>query len=187
VEDAQQDIKLKMLESLKKFDPRKEVRLNTYVQMVLECKLKNQMRDENTNGNNATFLNINLRRYSCKCGNNFEHIEDNDKKTICSNCQSSDGLRQIKIAHREIWLDDLGWRGVVNNHAHNPENSWILKHDFENYLENSDLETKEFLDLIFFKDLSLSETAEKLDISKQTVYDRLKKIQNDKMVKEWGL
>ena len=60
----------------------------------------------------------------------------------------------------------------------------IRDYDIQSWLKNEDSETEEMIKLIYFKDFSIKMAAEKVGISSAAANTKLKKLQNNPLVKE---
>lgn len=72
LEDIQQNIALYILEGIPKYDPRKNTKLSTFLQMRIDRRLINEIRNQGRDLRNATILRTTLYAITCrKCDNKF--------------------------------------------------------------------------------------------------------------------
>jgi len=204
-EDTQQDIALHIIEGIPKFDPRKDVKLSTFLEMRINRRLINEIRDKNRIYKNATFLNVASFRATCKCGNTFTVTVSNDDSDImCEQCGSKIEIKKkISVNSPEVSesmlfhitngnmedvetldrlpLDDYN---IIGNKQVSVEDQVILKEDMSSLLEDEDPKLVEIINLIYFQDYSIKAAAEKVGISSAGANIKLKKLQDNKIIKE---
>ena len=202
LEDSKQHIAMRILEGIPKFDPRKGVKLSTFLQMRINRRLINELRDQNHSSKNATYLNINSYNYLCGCGNSFTITlteEENETERVCEKCNSSTNkARKVSVGFSEVSLDsyavfnnsnetdeDVGnYDSFIENENVLDEDDIILKHDINSWLENHDPIMAKLFNLILLQDYSVSRAAEKLGISNACASLKLKKLKDDEKFME---
>lgn len=203
-EDTKQDIILHILEGIPKYDPRKDVKLSTFIEMRVHRRLINELRDKSRIFRNATFLNVSSYHFTCKCGNNFVLTISNDEsEVLCNSCG-----KRIKIKKKvsvntpevnESMLfhidEDRGHDSVIDElpltdynlirSSQKPVDEQVItREDMNILLENEDPKIAEMVRLIYFYDYSIKAAAEKVGISSAGANIKLKKLQDNKMVRE---
>ena len=109
-EDTKQDIILHILEGIPTYDPRKPVKLSTFIEMRVNRRLINELRDKSRIFKNATFLNVSSFNFTCECGNNFTITisNDDDRKIICNSCGDEIKIKKkLSINTPEVNDSDL--------------------------------------------------------------------------------
>lgn len=86
IEDGRQNVVLCILEGVKKYDPTKSMKLSTFLQMRINRRLINEIRNLGTESRNATILRTSLYKVNCKCGNRFTITTTGDEKLSSKKC-----------------------------------------------------------------------------------------------------
>lgn len=197
-EDARQHISMRIIEGIPKFDPRKNVKLSTFIQMRVNRRLINEIRDQSHSSKNATFLKINSYNYLCSCGNSFNLVLSDDEDTkekTCEKCnlpinkarKVSTGLSEVCLDAYHSQLDPVddeeenNFNSIIDG---NNENSMILSHDISEWMIESDPVMAKLLNLIMLKDYSVSKAAREIGISNSSANAKLKKLKDDKKFME---
>jgi len=204
-EDGRQHVTLHILEGIPKFDPRRGVKLSTFIQMMVSRRLINELRNDSKTARNATFLNIRTYSCVCKCGYNTITTLSSDEK-ISGNCDQcghplSESERVIPTNPVEISLD----RGIFHYKTENndsPElsednelstlysekvaldDSVISSCDIQKWLANEEPMVVKLIELICFHDYSLKAAADHVGISRAWADIKLKKLKDKSIVKE---
>jgi len=207
-EDTKQDIILHILEGIPKYDPRKGVKLSTFIEMRVNRRLINELRDKSRIYKNATFLNISSFNFTCECGNNFTlTVNNNDNRTIiCNSCSNeikikkkvsvntpevndSDLFRQLRRDNDqneaqkidELSLDDYS---IVGNRQCPLDEEIIIREDVQTLINESDPTIAKMLDLIYFHDYSITSAAEEVGMSSAGANIKLKRLRRKKSIRD---
>jgi len=204
-EDTRQDIILFILEGIPMYDPRKQVKLSTFLEMRINRRLINHLRNKTKIYKNATFLNVSSFKATCACGASFVvAMPDDDSDIICDKCgnkveskkkmhTNSPEVNESSLFNRlnanvefsetldGLPLDDYN---IIGNSPVSTEDKVILKEDLDAFLENEDEKLVEIINLIYYQDYSVKDAAEKVGISGAGASMKLKNLQNNKIIKE---
>jgi DNA-directed RNA polymerase sigma subunit (sigma70/sigma32) len=200
-EDTKQHISMRIIEGTPKFDPRRNVKLSTFIQMRVNRRLINEIRDQSHSSKNATLLKINSYNYLCGCGNSFNLVlsdEENTSDRICEKCNASiTSARKVSLGFSEVYLDayyhpvdptdgseDGDFSSFVDNKSNADENGIILDHDISEWIAESDPSVAKLLNLIVMKDYSVSRAAKEIGMSNSSANSKLKKLKDDKKFME---
>ncbi|MFA5024044.1 MAG: sigma-70 family RNA polymerase sigma factor [Patescibacteria group bacterium] len=204
VEDLAQDVAVHILEGIPKYDPRKDMKLSSFLEMRINRRLINDLRDMSRVRKNATFLNISFNRVTCECGYAF-NTKQEISKTVCMSCgkigqfvkknpcpisevnESTLSANAEKCSKgEEIALDSLSLVdfGFIGNIQQNVDDAAISKCDIFSWIENEDPKLAEIIDLICFHDYTINDAATKVGLTKAGVSIKLKKLKDNERAKE---
>ena len=204
-EDAKQHVSLHIIEGMSKFDPRKEIKLSTFLQMRINRRLINEIRDDSRFYRNATMLNIQSFTVTCSCGNSFSitlNLDEDMSDKECAECGSSLGTASKRaISQAELPMesslvisDDDAYPANTDNMIKNTnifgdpkdvsEDHIISRHDFKEWLKDEDPRMIRVIELICFHDYSIKEAAAEAGISNAGANIKLKKLGKSKEVRE---
>jgi len=200
--DTKHDIIVHILEGIPKYDPSKNTKLSTFIEMRVNRRLINELRDKSRISKNATFLNIGTFHVVCQCGNDFIiTLSNSDESTAtCSACGKSLAQAKKKVAvntpevnESMLYVDD-GLRQTslqISDHEHilheadRPvDEDVIFRHDMLNFLETADPRIVKIFELIYLHDYSIKAAAEEVGLSGAGANMKLKDLQYNKMIKE---
>ena len=199
-DDIKQHISMRILEGIPKYDPRKETKLSTFIQMRVNRRLINELRDDRHSSKNATFLNINSYNYLCACGNSFNAIVSENEliNQECPKCgvsllnsrKISIGFSEVSldnyfstIKHNQIDNDSGDFEFVLENKKALTEDDLILKHDMERWLDQTDQTTSQLIELVL-DDNNVSEAADKIKLSNASANLKIKNLRNNKKIRD---
>ena len=211
-EDNKQHIIMHILESIPKFDPRKKVKLSTFIQVCVSRKLINEIRNENVKTKNATTLNIYSFAHTCKCGYSetftLNKGQKCDKK--CFRCGSllKEG-KQTSINFSEIpvgchmygvvsgntegtncdFVDSIEYSTDnqflrAQNYTYSVDDYTIYKYDLKKWLKNEDPLLVKIINLVYYNNYSIKSAAKRVGISGAWAHIKLKKLKDKHIVKE---
>lgn len=201
-EDSRQHISMRIIEGIPKFDPRKEVKLSTFIQMRVNRRLINELRDERHMSKNATLLNVNSYNHLCSCGHSFILVISEDdacEDKVCEKCHASvKSARRVSVGFSEVSLDshfsniregegdeDTGdFELLVANDNCFEENDIILKYDMDNWLKGEDPTIVKLVELVLLRDYSISKAAKEVGLSNAGANSKLKGLKNNKIIRE---
>jgi len=203
-EDAKQHVSLHIIEGMSKFDPRKEIKLSTFLQMRINRRLINEIRDDSRFYRNATMLNVQSYTVTCSCGGSFSITLNSDEDMSdreCAECGSSLGTAAKRaISHAELPIEsameisDESYPHTTENMIKNTnifgdpkdlsEDNIISRHDFREWLKDEDPRMIKVIELICFHDYSIKEAAAEAGISNAGANIKLKNLRKNKKIKE---
>lgn len=212
-EDIKQHILVYILESIPKYDPRRNTKLSTFIQTCVNRKMINELRDRSRMSRNATTLNLHYYSIWCsKCKNNFdiavETKDDIDEHVciVCGNKMDSDcampyNKQEISLEYILSYkYDSDSFMEVANNQKVVGENMSSLynlqksadeeiieKYDLESLL--NDLNEKDpcvakLIELHCFKGYSIKDAAKEVGLSGMGASLKLKNLKRKLKVKE---
>lgn len=203
-EDKKQDIILLVLEGIPKYDPRKEMKLSSFLQMRVNRRIINELREESRNAKSATFLNVDGKQVVCGCGNSFSVIVQKDDEIICDKCfknvNSYDNTRILPMSifeisesyksgdnkvssNEKISSVDSEYSTMLFGNKSAVDEDAIYAHDFKNWIKTKDAKTARIIELIYFKDYSISAAAEEVGISQAGANKRIKEFVGNHVIK----
>ena len=104
--DTRHDIIVHILEGIPKYNPNKNTKLSTFIEMRVNRRLINELRDKSRISKNATYLNIGTFHVVCQCGNDFIATINNGElsQTICQECGRSlaGAVKKVPINTPEV-------------------------------------------------------------------------------------
>ena len=210
IDDAKQNIAVHILEGIPKFDPNKGTKLSTFLQMRINRRLINQMRDHGRVSKNPTILRTSLYKVICKCSSNFilalnydESLEDK----ICGQCNENIYDAKIYAINRnpmplsiyEAKRSKNVYKGLTLNEVIS-DNSFdipmvqgskiqfdsmiMYDQDLNKILEKEDLKIGLLIKLVCFEGYSVSEASKIVGLSHMGASKKLKRLKKNKMIKE---
>lgn len=203
-EDAKQHVSLHIIEGMSKFDPRKEIKLSTFLQMRINRRLINEIRDDSRFYRNATMLNIQSFTVNCSCGSIFSLSLNSDEEIADKNC-SECGANLANASKRAVSQTELPIDSALelsdDTYSPNTENMIkntnifgdpkdisedhiIARHDFKEWLKDEDPRMIKVIELICFHDYSIKEAAAEAGISNAGANIRLKNLRKNRKIKE---
>jgi len=205
IDDNIQYINVCVLESIKNFDPTKNMKLSTFLQMIVKRRMINRLRDDRSDAKNAHMLNINRYKIKCDCGfiNSIIIGDENLNKDIeCYQCwKQVDFSKKMKLNFQECNTYDYCFIPDDDYSSSSPEYhiqdinifgepNWltddvIINHiDISDAIKSSDNYVGDSIKLIYEKDLNVRGVAEHLNISHGMVNFRLKALAKKNKIKE---
>ena len=210
IDDAKQNIAVHILEGIPKFDPDKGTKLSTFLQMRVNQRLMNQMRDHGRISKNPTVLRTSLYKIICKCSASFTLALNNDETLedkICKQCNenicdakiyavnrkptplSVYERRKAKNVYRELTLNDIISEGsfdipMIYGNKIQLDDLVIYDCDLNKILKEEDPKVGELIELVCFEGRSVSEAAKIVGLSHVGASKKLKKLRKNRMIRE---
>lgn len=207
VEDLEQEVVVYILEGIPKYDPRKNTKLSTFLQMRTNRRLINDIRDQGRDIRNANTLSTNIISVKCSvCKNRYTmHLDKNNniEQKKCQHCGKL--LKNSKIYHisnhpqllssfsnsenEETMIQDLISEENCNMFfLHGSKSSLeekVIENDrFDYIFKNVDEVSRELLKLICFEDHSIETAAKKMGINHNFAINKIKRLKNKEIIKE---
>jgi RNA polymerase sigma factor (sigma-70 family) len=179
VEDKKQHVLLHIIESIPKYNPNKDTKLATFLQMRVTRLLLNDVRDANRFKNNATMLNSVMFTYRCECGNCI--TAENDHVSSCDKCQKP------IVSAKKHWVKQKAASLSIEDSFQSLSNELpkrLNERDLGACLANVDYQTRFMVNLIYYQNHDINEVAELLGITTQSVYNNMKKLRHLKELYE---
>lgn len=202
-EDSKQNIAMHILEGIPKFDPRKNIKLSTFLQMRINRRLINEIRDDSRFYRNATLLNVQNFSVTCACGVSISLSLHSDEKISDKNClecgASLNGAKKRAISQSEVSLDntiltDNAAPSDSENMVENvnifgepkgiDEDTIIAKKDIKEWMKDEDPRIIKLIELICFDDYSIKDAAEIAGISNAGANIKLRNLRKNKKIRE---
>ena len=184
INDKKQDVIVLMLESLPKYDPRKEVKLSSFLQLVVTRKLIKLIREIKSIRKNATTLKTNNYKIKCNCGHLFDDIiSEDDIKTIkCVKCGSGD-LKKMRINYEELLIDENSPINYINQKfdVNQTENRLLSNIDVKMSINSQPKIVKTALTMICAQNYSIYEVTKLL--ASPSIDFKIKSLQRKKIFK----
>lgn len=194
-EDIKQDIVLKILEGVPKYNPNKGTKLSTFIYMRTKRMLINDMILKGSESRNSTILKTSLFTLRCDCGNSFTlcaeggEISDSEKCLGCGK-KATDINKKYRINKGPASIydarvsspnvdimsdlnDDFAFiKGVSRPFFEQVE----CKKDLDSFFKSQGDRFGEVLRLICFQDHSLYSASVKAGVSHSFINNRVNKI-----------
>jgi RNA polymerase sigma factor (sigma-70 family) len=195
LDDTKHDIIVHILEGIAKYDPNKKMKLSSFLQMRVDRRLINDIRNRNRGYKNATFLNIINYNITCSCGCIFSvTVNKGDKYTVCPYCSkqvvcdSKNNAVNIFEVNESMLeqgsIDNNSYVGDFGTHKNMFYDDVINQKDIEKWLLNEDPRVAKIVELIYFYDYSVSSAAEQVGLTSAGAHLKLKNLQRKKVVRE---
>lgn len=207
-EDNKQNVVLHILEGIPKYNPFKNTQLSTFLQMRVERRLINEIRNENILCRNATILNIRSFGVSCSCGLNY--VATVDKKIslrlhMCDDCnEPAYEQSYVSLNNKELLLnapapdrnsasgesthsdiDDVMDKSDILQQNQEPlDDSVISACDMNSWLEGEDPRLVKIVKLICFDDYSVRAAGRAVGLTGAGASMKLRELKDKKIVKE---
>lgn len=196
-EDTRHDIIVHILEGIPKYNPQKNTKLSTFLEMRVNRRLINELRNRSRISRNATYLNVGLYNIYCDCGYSFIVKIDQLTNKECAECGKSihNIKRKVSINTPEISESMLAPAGLyencnddnipgIQNEIKDIDDNVIFTHDVQNWLKNEDPRVVKIVELIYFRDYSIKAAAEEVGLSGAGANMKLKELSKNKIVRE---
>lgn len=201
-DDTRHDVIVHILEGILKYDPRKETKLSSFLQMRVNRRLINEIRNNGRAFRNATFLNISTFSCTCSCGHNFVETVGKEEDIICPECsrriEDLDCKNPINMYEvSESMLNYRYWDGekdcnayvntdelLYNNHKVRPDVEAMNRCDMQKWLKDEDPRVVKIVELMYFHDYTVKAAAEQVGLTGAGANLKLKCLKNNKMVRE---
>lgn len=210
ISDTKQDIIVYILEGIPKFNPNKDMKLSTFLQMRVEQRLINRLRYNGAIHRNPTVLRTSLYSVRCECSKSFIIALGNDesiKDRICLDCDKS--LAEARIFrinkgpdrinnHMHFKVSKMGkwYKSNINNITEDSpymsfiygiksgiEDRVLYERSLNRALRREDPKIRELVDLMNIG-YSISVAAKTIGISSAHAYKKLKSMRKNKAIKE---
>ena len=194
IEDTKQDIIVHILEGIPKYNPGKNTKLSTFLEMRVGQRLINDLRNQSRISRSATILNVESYRITCKCGTSF--VRSFSKKEGCSELCKSCGTplkdgEIVPVCLREINGSMVNENGDVDGIFNNAidenyvtDDDAIFKHDVRQWLKSEDPKIVEMINMYCFDDQSMSAASSKVGLSGTGGSLKLKGLAKKRKVRE---
>jgi len=207
-DDRKQNVIIHILEGIPKYDPRKNTKLSSFLQMRINRQLINELRNESRISRNATFLKIGTFYVTCKCGAsesiNIPAKDDlNDYK--CTSCESSfkDARQIVTTSTPELNSSDLCssrddsentdkleymsqniYGDSIFGKEDDLSNMAEYMHDLYNWLKDEDPRVAKIVELVCYKDYTITDAARCVGLTGAGASLKLKSLRKKKVVRE---
>lgn len=207
-EDVSQHISMYAIEAVPKYDPRKSVKLSTFIYMYIKNMLVNDFVHNSRFRKNATTLRLSPYRIKCKCGytNEVKIEHDTDLKKIdlkCKNCMAE--LRDAESFHRSSRQEVLLFENnALSESIDSDFGSSFDQGVFDDYMGkrfktvediDKDIDIKCIIDgcpedikralrMICFDGVSILAASKEVNISPSLLYLRIKNLSKESNVKK---
>lgn len=198
-DDNRHDVIVHILEGIPKYDPRREMKLSSFIQMRVARRLINELRDKSRNYRNATFLNISTYSVSCPCGHGFVETVSTNEDFCCPECNKTvDSGSKTPINIQEVNESTLGCvdddpdlhayfnvdESIYHSKSNRPDEITMNKSDMSKWLGQEDPRVARIVELIYFNDYSITAAAKEVGLTGAGANIKLKNLRNNKVVKE---
>lgn len=200
-DDTKHDVIIHILEGIPKYDPRKNTKLSTFIEMRVDRRLINELRNCSRISRNATFLNVGSYQVTCECGTNviatFNGKKGYDKD--CKKCGKplSEAVKQMPLNTPEVNESTLSPNrfyedfsdihtdfGAMLDDTYPVDDHAIFLHDMKNWLYNEDPRVVRIIELYCFHDYSIKAAAEEVGLSGAGGNMKLKELARNPHVRE---
>jgi RNA polymerase sigma factor (sigma-70 family) len=183
-DDNRQHVMLRMLEGIPKFNPNKDTKLSTFLQIRVSRLLINEVRDANRFCRNATTLNIRAYSYRCSCGNTFRASKSDDVKS-CSVCGLPiDKNKRLWIRKSTVSLDGLTDGYLSTLPLTSDTGKKTAEIDLMSCIKDENPQVREIVCMMYFQGHTAKTIAEKLGITTTCVYNKLKALKYNRKLSE---
>lgn len=207
-EDNKQNVMLHILEGIPKYNPLKNTKLSTFIQMRVEKRLINEIRNESRLSKNATFLNTHTYSVHCECGHNYTTTITKRamlKHSSCGHCKrNAEGQKVFSVSNPEVSLETVvdrlgdGDTSVDVGSLYSSSMSDLMQgceetsldeevissYDLKKWLDEEDPRVAKIIELVCFKDYSIKAAAEQVGLTGAGANIKLKELKNKKIVRE---
>lgn len=188
-EDTSHDIVVHILEGIHDFDPNRDMKLSTFLEMRVSKRIINSLKSRNKLARNATNLNIVLYKIRCDCGNVYK---SNDSQMSCAICgRTSNNTKKFMVSFTEInesslkqdIRNDLTETPNIENLLIDSEDNSLIKYDIMTSLSDLDIKTKKIINLVCdgFTTVAI---AKEVGLSDTGVKYKLKELSKNKKIKD---
>ena len=174
-DDLKQELTIMAIEGIRSYNPSKETKLSTFLQTHLTNKLISRIKSQNKMSKNAFALSKD------KSENDEKYFKAHDEVsfTQCNYLLNKDSGEDSILFENNIAEDGKLFNGVKKDY-----NSVDFEISFKKILESLDDKTAKILELIYYKDYSLSDAAAAVDLTHWAAVVRLKKLAEKKYMQE---
>jgi len=195
-EDTKHDVIVHILEGIPKYDPNKNTKLSTFIEMRVNRRLINDIRDRSRISRNATYLNVGMFSVTCKCGRNFIVKLGNESQRQCVECGSpiSEVIKKIPVNTPEInesmlspggVYDNLtGCQDIIGDEEKLIDEEVIFKCDMASWLRDEDPRVVKAIELLYFHDYTKSAAAREVGLTSTGLSMKLQELKDKRVVRE---
>lgn len=209
-EDTKQHIIMRILEGIPKYNPENKMSLSTFLFMIVERRIINEIRNSNTDSKNPTVLRTSLYTINCKCGNKFIISTSGDDKVeenICYLCNNtlenakifsisvpSESIEDVtafysKLNKEKIHLNDVisendFYIPLVFGYKPKLEDQVAIKVDMEKFTRSEDPKIKKLINLVCFNDYSIKAAAKVVGMSHTGATNKLAQLKRKKIIRD---
>lgn len=195
--DTKHDIIVHVLEGIPKYNPNKDMKLSSFIQMRVDRRLINDLRNGSRKCKNATSLNISTFNFTCDCGYNFVATVNKGDNPICPECnvKANNKTKKVPITIFEVnesmlntndreSKDNMSVYEMASDNSVKTENDIIHSCDINKWLKNEDPRLIKIIKLIYLQDYSISDAAREAGLTTAGANVKLKDLQKKRIVKE---
>jgi RNA polymerase sigma factor (sigma-70 family) len=202
-EDIKQDLVIIAIEGIKSFDPSKNVKLSTFLQIHLRNKLISKIKSENKISNNANIILEQKLPDECKCGSTkfISVVKSFSEKRTCVSCskvyskKAFTARQEIPFCVMDEKVDTNEDSGLIFSDLVSADDNILRQsrsdvHSLElirsiSSLDGSiDEQTQKLMYLISFEDYSIADAAQKLGMSNWEANSKLKRLSRNEKIKD---
>jgi len=195
-EDTKQDVVVHILEGIPKYNPDKNTKLSTFIEMRVNRRLINDIRDRSRISRNATFLNVGIYSVTCECGRNFIVKLGKECQRRCAECGKliDELTKKIPVNTPEISESMLSPSGLYDNQPEYHEivgdetklldDEVIFMKDMAAWLQDEDPRIVKAIELLYFHDYTKSAAARAVGLTPTGLSIKLRELQDNSLVRE---
>jgi RNA polymerase sigma factor (sigma-70 family) len=190
-EDIKQLIIAIILDGVRRYDPKYNIKLSTFLYVHIKNRMASRIKEENRLSLNATHNELSYR-FICQCGN-IMRAPKNDN-TQCDHCLSYiNNSWDVRLeCSKPISLDSL----ISGENEYNNEYEFSYdgysnveqaekKMDFRNIIKNEDKITRKIAEMVYFYDCSITDAANEVGLSCWATSLRLKKLKYNQNMQDF--
>lgn len=188
IDDTKHDVIIHILEGMKQYDPRKNMKLSTFIEMRASQRIINNLRKQCQLSNNATFVNLGLYSVICSCGYTFSTQLTEIRDVVCNACGEPIDSNRFTLVGLEETLEssehieeDLY---MFNRPPTDLDEDVIFRHDMSKIIQKEDHNTQKLVELIYCDGLSTSAAAKKIGMSSVGADFKLKRLARKRKIRE---
>jgi RNA polymerase sigma factor (sigma-70 family) len=203
-EDMRQNMIVYILEGILKYDPTRGTKLSTFLQMRINRRLINEIRNQNLDSRNPTILRTTLYSVNCSCGNHFTMSlgkDDDIKDYQCFECKNLlEDARIYAINKPPVFLDSMKIPNdktiddvlsdtnsdlcLVSGVKRGFDEEIESKHDLQKVFSKQDKKFQQILHTICFEDKSIQHAAQEAGMSCSGATNKIKKLRRNKTLSD---
>jgi len=199
-DDTRQDVIVHILEGIPQYNPNRNMKLSSFLQMRIGRRLINELRNKSRSARNATFLNIRTYNITCNCGYTFVETMSKEEVRHCPECDSPVNYKtknvpinmfevsESMISYLEEDLDSDTYINmqdpIISDKIKPLDEEVIHMYDMEKWLEDEDPRVVKALELMYFHDYSISAAAKEVNLTGTGLSMKFKDLKNKKIVRE---
>ena len=199
-EDTKHDVIIHILEGIPKYDPRKNMKLSSFLQMYIDRRLINKIRNKSRASRNATFLNIRTYNITCDCGCNFVETVGKNETKHCPGCNKliKNITKNIPINMFElpesmlVTFEEDGesdkyinmQESIISDEITPIDDEVLGACDMQKWFQDEDPRVVKIVELMCFHDYSLTAAAKEVGLSGTGAGMKLRNLKDKKIVRE---